>query len=142
MSSMQMYKVIPTNKIVDEIYEKHVRNPLDEWVSGRISSSAKCTTEDISNVICLHIFGATYGDISRVTGVKHTHISNIVCRRYYPNVKIPFVKNIRMVRGKRVTYYDENKVIEYFNSLPPELKNVTLYQVIEDRLSYAAKLRK
>ena len=142
MSSMQIAKVLPTNKIVDEIYEKHVRNPLDEWVSGRISSIAKYTTEDISNVICLHIFGATYDDISRITGVGRSHISNIVCRSSYPNVKIPFVKNIRMVRGKRVTYYDENKVIEYFNSLSPELKNVTLYQVIEDRLSYAAKLRK
>ena len=75
-------------------------------------------------------------------GVNQQTVINVKGRQAYRNAKIPFVKCIRRVRGKLVTYYDEEKVIEYFNSLSPELKNVTLYQVIEDRLSYAAKLRK
>lgn len=142
MSSMQMYKVLPTNKIVDAIYEKHVRNPLDEWVSGKIMKTASLTTEGVSTIICLHIFGAGSKTICEVMGVNQQTVINVKGRQAYRNAKIPFVKCIRRVRGKLVTYYDEEKVIEYFNSLPPELKNVTLYQVIEDRLSYAAKLRK
>lgn len=143
MSSMQMHKVIPTNKIVDDIYEKHIRNPLDEWVSGKISKTAKLNAEEVSTIICLHIFGASNKDIVNIIeGVSNSSVCEIIFRKAYCNVKIPFVKNIRKVRGKMVTYYDEDKVIEYFNNLSPELKSVTLYQVISDRLFCAVKLRK
>lgn len=140
MSSMQLCKLIPTNKIVDEVYEKHIRNPLDEWVSGKIQKGASYTEEDVSTVICLYIFGAKYDDISLVTPVTRTSIASIVGRRTYKNIRIPFVKNIRKIRGKMVTSYDENKVIDYFNSLPPNLKNVTIYTVVKERLNQAAKI--
>lgn len=141
MSSMQIAKVIPTNKVVDAIYEKHVRNPLDEWVSGKIMKTASLTTEDVSTIICLHIFGAGSKTICEVLGVNQQTVINVKGRQAYRNAKIPFVKCIRRVRGKLVTYYDEEKVIEYFNMLTPELKNVTTYNVIQDRLEQAGKIR-
>ena len=141
MSNMQVAKVIPTNKVVDAIYEKHVRNPLDEWVSGKIYKTASLTTEGVSTIICLHIFGAFYKDIAEVLGISETIVSSVKDRQTYRSAKIPFVKCIRRVRGKLVTYYDEEKVIEYFNTLTPELKNVTICSVIQERLEQAGKIR-
>ena len=141
MSSMQISKVIPTNKVVDAIYEKNVRNPLDEWVSGKIMKTASLTTEDVSTILCLHIFGAGSKTIAEVLGVKQQIVINVKGRQAYRNAKIPFVKCIRRVRGKLVTYYDEEKVIEYFNTLTPELRDVTTYNVTQERLEQAGKIR-
>ena len=139
--TMRMEKLLPTNKVVDEIYEKHVRNPLDEWVSGKIKSTARLSTDDVSTILCLHIFGLGSKKISEVLNISPSIVISVKSRKTYLNAKIPFVKYIRRVRGKLVTYYDEEKVIEYFNTLTPELKNVTTYNVNQYRLEQAGKIR-
>ena len=95
--------------------------------------------EEIADIICLYIYGATNKDISKLFGVKAA--SGVYLRDCYRDVQIPFQTMKKKRLGKMVFTYDRSLVEKYYNNLADDLKLITKCFIFEDRLQAVTKIR-
>ena len=136
---MSYGKIIPTNKVVDEVYEKHVKHSDNGLLTNKIRSDALFSNEEVSDMICLHIYGVSTGVLNEF---YNSNVSTTVNRHSYRNIKIPFQTSRKKKLGKMVFTYDKELVEEHFNSLPEHLKGLSDGVIREDRLVKVAKILK
>lgn len=136
---MSYGKIIPTNKVVDEIYEKHVKHSDNGLLTNKLQYNVKLTVEQVADIICLYIYGAT---VLRLKDVYDYNVEGVIHRNSYRNIKIPFQTSRKKKLGKMVFTYDKELVEKHFNELPEHLKGLSDGEVREGRLVKVTKILK
>ena len=136
---MSYGKIIPTNKVVDEVYEKHVKNNNDGLLTNKLQYNVKLNVEQVADIICLYIHGTP---VLHLKDIYDYNVDGVIHRNSYRNIKIPFQTSRKKKLGKMVFTYDKELVEEHFNSLPEHLKGLSDGEVREDRLVKVTKILK
>ena len=136
---MSYGKIIPTNKVVDEVYEKHVKHSDNGLLTNKLQYNVKLNAEQVADIICLYIYGAP---ILCLKDVYDYNVDGVIHRNSYRNIKIPFQTSRKKKLGKMVFTYDKELVEEHFNSLPEHLKGLSDGVIREDRLVKVTKILK
>ena len=136
---MSYGKIIPTNRIVDEVYEKHVKHSDDGLLTNELKCNVKLTVEQVADLICLYIYGAP---VFRLKDIYDYNVDGVIHRNSYRNIKIPFQTSRKKKLGKMVFTYDKELVDEHFNSLPEHLKGLSDGVIREERLVKVTKILK
>ena len=136
---MSYSKIIPTNKVVDEVYEKHVKHSDDGLLTNKLQYNVKLTVEQVADIICLYIYGVP---TLRLKDIYDHNVNNVIYRNNCRGIKIPYQRSRKKKLGKMVFTYDKELVENHFNSLPEHLKGLSDGEVREDRLVKVTKILK
>lgn len=136
---MSYGKIIPTNKVVDEVYEKHVKHNDNGLLTNKLQYNVKLTVEQVADIICLYIYGAP---VLRLKDVYDYSVDGVILRSSYRKIKIPFQTSRKKKLGKMVFTYDKESVEKHFNSLSEHLKGLSDGKIREDRLVKVTKILK
>lgn len=136
---MSYGKIIPTNKVVDEIYEEHVKQNDNGLLTNKLKSNVKLNVEQVADIICLYVYGTP---VLHLKDVYDYNVEGVIHRNSYRNIKIPFQTSRKKKLGKMVFTYDKELVEEHFKSLPEHLKGLSDGVVREDRLVKVTKILK
>lgn len=138
---MKSEKLLPTSKLVDSVYKNSVDGVTMNGHKDKADRRSKLSTEEIAQVIVMHIYGAETINIADVLDVSFTNVHDTFTRKNHRALKLPFQISKKKSLGKMVFTYDEGLVREYYKTLPSELKSLC-GELDSDRLVVKSKLRK
>ena len=115
--------LVDLNKPTQMMYNKHIRGQQIVDYSGS-SANAKFTDEQVAQIHCLSMFGVRVKDIAKVFKTPSSSVSGVKMRNFYRNVKLPYQTGRFKKLGKMWFTYDKELVMEFYNTLPDDLKGL------------------
>ena len=138
---MTLKKIVPTNKIVDIVYEKHVAHEQKALLNKTMNKNQVLSADFIHLVRCLRCFMSPI-KVSKLLGISNDKVCQISNYITYRPIVCSFQKTPYKRLGKIVFEIDVVKLKEYIDNLPEEYKSLcVLSELNEERLVYKSKIR-
>jgi hypothetical protein len=138
---MTLKKIVPTNKIVDAVYEKHIAHEQKALLNKPKQTSYIVSEDQVHLIRCLSLF-MRVSAISRLIGISDQYVSKIKRYEIYRSVVCSFQNTPYKRLGKIYFEIDVDKLQEYISSLPNEYKDIcNLGKLNLDDLVYKSKIR-
>ena len=138
---MTIKKTVPTNKIVDAVYEKHIAHSNEVMFNKPKQKSFDISEDQVHLIRCLSLFMRVC-EVSRLLGIEYSYVSRIKNYDLYRSVVCCFQKPPYKRLGKIYFEIDFDKLKQYVNSLPNDYKYLCSFVWLnKDNLVYKSKIR-